>query len=94
MTHCGHVYCEKCLLNISNGEQTWHCPDCRTMQNCAVNSLPRAYHLEKLVEKFKKDQPETQPKPKPRNVYGTCTKHDRAIEYRKWIKSLVKVFDK
>ena len=85
MTHCGHVYCEECLLNISNGEQRWDCPDCRTTHNCAVTSLPRNYHLEKLVEKFKKDQSGPKPIPKPRNVFGICKKHDRSIEYREWI---------
>ena len=81
MTHCGHMYCEKCLLNISKGQQRWHCPDCQTLQNCAVNSLPRNYRFEKFVEKFKKNQS----KPEPENVFGTCKKHDRAIEYRKQI---------
>ena len=84
MTPCGHVYCEKCLLNISKGEERWHCPDCRTQHNCAVNSLPRNYHFEKLVEKFKE-----KPKSKPRNVFGICKKHDRAIEYRKWMKIFI-----
>ena len=54
MTHCGHVYCEKCLLDVSKGEQQWNCPVCLEQHNCTVNSLPRNYHLEKLVEKFKK----------------------------------------
>ena len=83
MTNCGHVYCEKCLLNISKGEQRWHCPDCRTQHNCAVNSLPRNYHLEKFIEKFKKDQ--SKPKPAPKSSFGICKTHDRAIEYRKYI---------
>ena len=54
VTQCGHVLCEKCLLGISNGEQRWYCPECRKLHNCAVNTLARNYHLEKLVEKFKK----------------------------------------
>ena len=54
VTQCGHVFCEKCLLGISNGEQGWHCPECRNFHNCAINTLARNYHLEKLVEKFKK----------------------------------------
>ena len=48
------MFCEKCLLGISNGEQGWHCPECRNFHNCAINTLARNYHLEKLVEKFKK----------------------------------------
>ena len=63
MTACGHVYCEKCLLDVSKGKMIWHCPDCRKQQIEYVNSLPRNYHLEKLVEKFKKDQSKTEPKP-------------------------------
>ena len=79
MTHCGHAYCEKCLLDISKGEQRWHCPECRELHNCTVDSLTRNYPFEKLVEKFKKDLP----KPTPQSPFGTCEKHDRAIEYRK-----------
>ena len=81
MTHCGHSYCEKCLLDVSKGEQQWNCPVCLKLHSCAVNSLPRNYHLEKLVEKFKW-------KPKPRNRFGTCKTHDRAIEYRELITHL------
>ena len=87
ITHCGHVYCEKCLNDILKGDQRWNCPACRTLHNCTINSLPRNYHLEKLVEKFKKDQST----PKPRNIFGVCKKHDRAIEYRKWINFFIKV---
>ena len=78
ITRCGHVYCEKCLLDVTNGAERWYCPDCRELHNCPVSSLTRNYHLEKLVEKFKKEKPT----PKPRNLFGTCIKHDRAIEYR------------
>ena len=79
------MYCEKCLLDSSKGEQRWHCPDCRTLHECDVNSLARNFHLEKLVEKIKKEKPI----PKPKNQFGTCTKHDRAIEYRKFIASTI-----
>ena len=89
MTHCGHNYCQKCLLDFSKGEQQWNCPVCCEQHNCAVNSLPRNYHLEKLVEKFKENQPGPKPILKPRNVFGTCKKHDRAIEYRMWIINLL-----
>ena len=80
ITHCGHNYCEKCLIDSSKGEQRWHCPVCQTEHIAAVNSLTRNYLLEKLVEKFKKEQPK--PKPKPRSLFGICKVHDRAIEYR------------
>ena len=72
ITYCGHMYCEKCLFYVSNDEQIWHCPDCREEHHCAVSSLTRNYHLEKLVEKFQKT----------RNPFGICKKHDRAVEYR------------
>ena len=78
ITQCGHMYCEKCLLGSTKGEQRWHCPDCRKLHECDINSLARNYHLEKLVEKFKKEKPK-----KSKNPYGICTKHNRAIEYRK-----------
>ena len=52
------MFCEKCLLDVSNGERRWHCPDCRKQHNCTVNSLTRNYHLEKLVDKFKKESHE------------------------------------
>ena len=68
ITQCGHVYCEECLLDGSNGEQRWPCPECRKLHQCTVKSLTRNYHLEKLVEKFKKEK--------------RCAKHNRAIEYR------------
>ena len=80
ITRCGHVYCQTCLLDASNGARRWHCPDCRKPHNCAVKSLTRNYRLEKLVEKFKKEKPTPKP-PKPENLFGTCIKHDRAIEY-------------
>lgn len=54
VTQCGHVLCEKCLLGTSDGKQSWLCPECREFHNCAINTLARNYHLEKLVEKFKK----------------------------------------
>ena len=73
------MYCEKCLLDSSKGEQRWHCPDCRKLHECNVNSLARNVHLEKLIEKFKKEKPN----PKPKNqLLGTCSRHYRAIEYR------------
>ena len=78
ITRCGHVYCEKCLLDASNGVRRWHCPDCRKHHNCTVKSLTRNYHLEKLVEKFKKEKPI----PNPRSLFGVCPEHDRDIEYR------------
>ena len=48
------MLCEKCLLGISNGQQSWLCPECRKFHNSANNTHARNYHLEKLVEKFKK----------------------------------------
>ena len=77
ITRCGHVYCEKCLLDVSNGERRWFCPDCRELHNCTVNSLTRNYHFEKFVEKFNKELI-----PKSRSLYGACPEHDRDIEYR------------
>ena len=74
------MYCENCLLGLFN-EQPWRCPECRKPHDCAVKSLTRNYHLEKLVEKFKKEKPISQPK----NLFGTCMKHDRDIEYREYI---------
>ena len=79
------MYCEKCLLDSSKGEQRWHCPDCRKLHECNVNSLARNVHLEKLIEKFKKEKPNS----KPKNQLGTCSRHDRAIEYRELIASSI-----
>ena len=82
ITQCGHVFCESCLLNMTRGVQRWHCPNCRAQHNCVVNSLTRNYHLEKLVKKFNERQ-QSESKPKTRNSFGTCQRHDREIEYRK-----------
>ena len=77
------MYCERCLLELSNGEERWHCPDCRKLHICTVNSLTRNYHLEKLVEKFKKDLLKSKSRNREIEKTAACKKHDRTIEYRK-----------
>lgn len=82
ITHCGHVFCETCLLNMTRRGQRWHCPNCRSQHNCGVSSLTRNYHLEKLVQKFKETQL-SKLQLNTGNKFGACKRHDREIEYRK-----------
>ena len=77
-TQCGHLFCERCLFKVTKGEQRWLCPECRTPHQCAVNTLIRNYRIEKVAEKIKMEKAIL----RPRNLFGTCLKHDRAIEYR------------
>ena len=77
-TLCGHMFCEACLLDVSKGEARWLCPECRKLHECSVDTLTRNYRFENFVEKFNKEQPVL----KPKNLFGTCKTHDRAIEYR------------
>ena len=82
ITPCGHNFCEKCLIEISRGKEQWSCAECRKIHNCQIDTLVRAYLIEKCVEKLKKKQVE-QSILMPRNEFGTCEKHNRAIEISK-----------
>ena len=80
-TQCGHNFCEKCLNDIfDNGHLGhWACPECRQEHNCPVNSLPRCFLIEKMVEKVKKQgQASTECE------FGSCLRHRRMIEYREF----------
>ena len=73
------MFCEKCLRDVSKGQQRWFCPECRQPHECTVNTLTRNYRVETIVEKIKNKKPI----PRPINLFGTCKTHERAIEYRK-----------
>ena len=81
-TLCGHNFCERCLINIKKDWREWSCPECQQVYSCSIETLPRAYLLEKLVEKIKAKQKE-EPVPKQRNLFGNCGKHNRALEVSK-----------
>ena len=80
-TQCGHNFCEKCLNDIfANGHLgRWACPECRQEHDCPVNSLPRCFLIEKMVEKVKK-----QSQASSKCEFGSCSKHSRMIEYREF----------
>ena len=82
MTRCGHVYCEKCLLEISQRNRRWHCPECRKLHDCAINTLARNYRFEKLVEKFKGEL--AKPKSETINPFELCDIHDFPKSIRKY----------
>ena len=77
-TRCGHNFCERCLIDVTNGQESWPCPECRQNHDCPIEDLARGYLIEKCVEKLKKKQEE-----QPKNIFGTCTKHNRAFEVSK-----------
>ena len=81
-TLCGHNYCERCLIGVKGDREEWACPECQHVYNCSIETFPRAYLLEKLVEKIKAKH-EEEPVPKQRNFFGNCPKHNRAIEVSK-----------
>ena len=66
-------------MEVSGGSQNWVCPQSRQAHNIAVESLPRNYFIEQMIEKFNKNQSK-QAKPKLTNQFGTCQKHNRPIE--------------
>ena len=77
-TLCGHNFCERCLMNIKSDREEWRCPECQHAYSCSIETIPRAYLLEKMVEKFKAKQQEQLS-----NFFGNCRKHNRAIEVSK-----------
>ena len=81
-TLCGHNFCEQCLIEITRDKDRWSCPECRQIHNSQIDTLARAYFVEKCVEKFKKKQIK-QPVSKSKNEFGTCKIHNRAIEISK-----------
>ena len=72
-TLCGHNFCERCLLQVKRDRREWSCPACQQVYSSSIETLPRNYLLERLVEKLKA-------KPAPRNASGNCGKHNRAFE--------------
>ena len=93
-TLCGHNYCEKCLVEVSNGQQNWSCPESRRNHDCDVKSLPRNYQIEKMVVKMKTQLSKPKPNPRPsklkksfkfkaKSQFGVCKEHNREIELRK-----------
>ena len=82
-TQCGHNFCEKCLNDIfDNGHLgRWACPECRQEHNCPVDSLPRCFLIEKMVEKVRLKKVG---KMIEELEFGTCPKHSRMIEYREF----------
>ena len=53
MTNCGHNYCERCLVQATEGRHLWECPQSREPHTMRVESLPRNFLIERMVEKFK-----------------------------------------
>ena len=49
---CGHNFCEACLINVSQGQPNWKCPECRRLHECPVEFYARNYLIEKLVGKI------------------------------------------
>ena len=56
MTNCGHNYCERCLVQVSEGRRFWKCPQSREPHNIAVKFLPRNFLIERMVEKFQNQE--------------------------------------
>ena len=78
-TKCGHDFCEKCLMDVKGNENQWSCPQCRKIHRCSISILSRNFSVERFVEKFKK-----QAMTKSNNLFGTCERHNRAVEASKF----------
>ena len=83
ITDCGHNYCEDCLVKHADGQKTWICPLSRKEHHRSVNSLPRNYLIEQLVEAM--TTPPRQPASNPANhsqapKVESCTIHNRPNE--------------
>jgi len=59
-TLCGHNFCGACLINLSQGQPNWKCPECRRLHECPVEFYARNYLIEKLVEKINANNSNTQ----------------------------------
>ena len=81
-TKCGHNFCENCLLDVRGNKKQWSCPQCRKIHRCSISNLSRNFLVERFVEKFKKQA--EQPITKPSNLFGTCERHNRALEASKF----------
>ena len=73
-------------MTVRNVRKRWSCPECRQIHTCSIDTLSRAYFVEKIVEKFKKQA--EQPKHGPKSQFGTCEKHNRDLEVRKFLSNV------
>lgn len=80
ITQCGHNFCDSCLNDIRQRAlpRAWFCPECRQEHRYTVESLPRNFFIEKMVEKFRSKQKTAI------FEFGSCSDHNRTIEVRKF----------
>ena len=48
--HCGHDFCQKCLVEFVSDENEWFCPECRSVQSKQPDNLVRNRRVERAVE--------------------------------------------
>ena len=51
-TLCGHNFCQTCLIDATQGQSNWNCPECRRRHENTVEFYGRNHLLEKLVGKL------------------------------------------
>ena len=78
MAHCGHSFCNECLIAYVRGAGRWECPKCRRITNSTVEELPRNFDLENIVESLSNVQIQ------PNTEFGFCDRHQTPIKLRKF----------
>ena len=77
MAHCGHSFCNECLIAYVRGAGRWECPKCRKITNSTVEELPRNFDLENIVESLSNIQIQ------PNTEFGFCDRNQTPIKLRK-----------
>ena len=82
MSLCGHNFCSGCIGGHTRGAPNWRCPVCRQLNNRNVDSLPRNFILERMIESMRNLQ--VQPSLNQKAEFGFCDHHQRAFELREY----------
>ena len=79
ISQCGHSFCHDCLAAFTKGAESWVCPECRTMNNCRVETLARNFGLEQVVESIN----DVAIQPNQNTGLDFCDQHQAQMKLRK-----------